>query len=108
MVKITAVPVLVFSTSAMTTKTMLKTVENTAASWGLLPKGAATKNDQLAKRSPRRTCTAKIKPTLVAENILIRQMTLTMTQAGRYTREMLRCQELTRCCQSSRGIQTRN
>ena len=69
MVKIKAAPLPAWViTRAKMRNTMLSTVDTTAASCGLLPKGAATKKDQLARRSPRRTWTTRTKPTLVREN----------------------------------------
>lgn len=53
-------------TSAMIASRMPRNVDTTAASWGLLPKGAATKRDQLAKESPRSRWTTMIRPAFVA------------------------------------------
>jgi hypothetical protein len=73
---------------------MARIVEEIAASWGLFPKGAEIKNDQLANDSPNNRCTMSIKPTLVSENIRYRQTKATIIQAGRYAEEILRCHEL--------------
>ena len=55
MVKIKAAPFLAdLNTNAITARTMAKNVVTTAANCGLLPKGAATKKDQLARVRPRR------------------------------------------------------
>lgn len=63
--------------------TMLRKVDDTAASCGLLPKGAAMKKDQEAKTRPRRRWTRKKRPALVRVNMRLCQMRETMSQAGR-------------------------
>lgn len=70
-------------TTPMITNKMLRNVVTTAASCGLLPKGAATKNDQLARTRPRRTCTARMRPVLVSAKMRKRQVKPTIIHAGR-------------------------
>lgn len=68
--KMKAAPSLAFlKTSARIAKRMLSNVVVTAASWGLFPNGAAMKNDQLAKVSPRRRWTTRMRPAFDAEKI---------------------------------------
>jgi hypothetical protein len=83
-----------FNTNAMAARMIARKVVTTAASWGLLPKGAATKKDQLASEKPKRTWTRRMMPKLVSAQMRDFQMMEMMIHAGRYEREMLRCQEL--------------
>ncbi len=93
--KMNAAPVLArLNTSARMAKTMARNVEATAASCGLLPKGVATKNDQLASVRPSRRCTTMMTPTFVAVKMRKCHIMETMIHAGRYASETLRCQEL--------------
>ena len=57
------------NTSAMITKRIPKNVDTTAASCGFVPKGAATKKDQLASVSPRRRWTMRMSPVLEADKM---------------------------------------
>ena len=94
-VKMNAAPVLArLNTSASMANTIARNVEATAASCGLLPKGVATKKDQLASVRPSRRWTTMMSPTFVAVKMRKCQMIATMIHAGRYAREMLTCQEL--------------
>lgn len=69
-VKIKAEPLEAFlKTRARIAKRMDSNVVVTAANWGLFPKGAAMKNDQLVKVNPRRRCTTRIRPAFDAEKI---------------------------------------
>lgn len=68
-VKMTAPPVLrLLRTKATMARMIARNVENTAASCGDLPKGAAVKNDQLARERPSRRWTTRMRPTFVPEN----------------------------------------
>ena len=70
-VNIVAAPVLAReNTSARMANRMDKNVVTTAASWGLFPKGAATKKDQLASEKPSKRWTTRIRPPLVSVKIL--------------------------------------
>jgi len=80
--------------TATMARTMAKKVVTTAASCGLFPNGAATKNDQLARERPKRTCIMTMRPTLLSAKMRKAQSKPTMIHAGRYVREMERCQEL--------------
>ena len=81
-------------TSAKIAKTIARNVDATAASCGLFPNGAATKNDQLASPSPSRRWTTIISPTFVAVKMRKCQMMATMIHAGRYASDILMCHEL--------------
>jgi len=79
-----AAPVLAWlKTRARIAKRTAKNVDTTAASWGLFPKGTATKNDQLAKLKPSRRWITMISPTLVALKIRKCQTIETIIHAGR-------------------------
>ena len=71
------------NTRAMIAKRIPKNVDTTAASCGLLPKGAATKKDQLARVSPRRRWTMRMSPVLEAEKIRKLHVRPTIIHAGR-------------------------
>ena len=82
--KMKAAPVLaLLNTKARMAKTKERNVDATAASWGLFPKGTATKNDQLARENPRIRWMTRISPALVAEKMRKCQMRDTMIHAGR-------------------------
>lgn len=70
-------------TKARIANRIAKNVDTTAANWGLLPKGAATKNDQLASVSPSSRCTTRIRRTLLSVNMRNRQVIATMIHAGK-------------------------
>lgn len=90
-----AAPVLArANTRARIAKTIERNVDATAASCGLFPNGAATKNDQLASVKPRRRWTMMMSPTFVAVKMRKCQRMETMTHAGRYASEILTCHEL--------------
>jgi hypothetical protein len=65
-----------------------------AASCGLLPKGAATKRDQLARENPSNRCAATTRKTDVFLKMKKCQSMATMIHAGKYARLMLTCHEL--------------
>ena len=84
MVKIKAAPFLAdLNTNAITARTMAKNVVTTAANCGLLPKGAATKKDQLARVRPKRMWIITIRPVFASTKMRNRQRRPTMIQAGR-------------------------
>ena len=70
-------------TRAIIANTIAENVDTTAASCGLLPKGEATKNDQLASDRPRRRWTTKIRPAFVALKIRKCHTKETMSHAGK-------------------------
>lgn len=78
----------------MIANTIARKLEATAASWGLLPKGAAIKNDQLARDRPSRRWITSTKRTWVLVKIRKCQVRATIIHAGKYARDMLICQEL--------------
>lgn len=94
-VKMNAGPFLRESNTRATTAMMIaKKVVTTAASCGLLPNGAATKNDQLARVRPKMICTMTISPMLDSVHTRRDQTTPATIQAGRYVNEMLKCHDL--------------
>jgi len=95
MVKMNAIPLPTpFSTKAKIAKTNEAKTEVMADSWGLLPKGVATKNVQLASDRGNSRLTSRMIPTLVPRKIRAFHARAMMIQPGRYASEMLRCQEL--------------
>lgn len=71
------------STNPRIARIMAKNVATTAANCGLVLKGAAMKNDQLASTNPSRTWMARTRPTLVFRNNRYFQIKLTAIHAGR-------------------------
>jgi len=93
---------LVLMTSPKIARTMPRNVVTTAASCGLLPKGAATKKDQLARTNPRRRWTMNIRPALLSVKTRNFQVRATITQAGRYVNEMATCHDLSQMLKTRR------
>jgi len=71
------------STNPRIASTIAKNVATTAANCGLVLKGEAMKNDQLARTNPRRIWTARTRAALVFRNNKYFQIKLTAIHAGR-------------------------
>jgi uncharacterized protein YhbP (UPF0306 family) len=71
------------STNPRIASTIAMNVATTAANCGLVLKGEAMKNDQLARTNPRRTWTARMRAALVFRNSRYFQIKLTAIHAGR-------------------------
>ena len=84
MVNMNAIPLPApFSTSAKIAKMNEAKTEVMADSWGLFPKGVATKNVQLASDMGSSRLTSRMIPTLVPEKIRNLHNRAMMIQAGR-------------------------